>query len=189
MFSGKHSRTLGQDSISRPNECPDESANHYATKRQVFTFEEEHAPADYILKCSKMFHGLSVKQTRKLAWEYAKPNLKTYPNTWDVNREAGQEWFYGLMKRDPGLSLRMPETTSIARATGFNRQSVQLFFGQYCDIASRPAFKLEPHCIRNLDETGVKTVADMTRVVSQKGLKQVRQISSAERSGDHVLLY
>ena len=75
----------------------------------------------------------------------------------------------------------MPEATSLARATGFNCQSVKLFFDQYADIACRPSFKLKPHRIWNLDETGVKTVADTTKVISQKGLKQVGQISSAER--------
>ncbi|XP_064606151.1 uncharacterized protein LOC135471033 [Liolophura sinensis] len=148
---------------------------------KVFTLEQERALADYIIKCSKMFHGLSVKQTRKLAWQYAKANLNTYPAQWDTNQEAGQDWFYGLIKRNPELSLRTPEATSIARATAFNRQNVNVFFEQYQDILSRPNFKLEPHRLWNLDETGVKTVADTTKVISQKCLKQVGQISSAER--------
>ena len=98
---------------------------------QVFSLEEERALADYVIKCSKMFHGLSIKSTRKLAWEYAKQNLKDYPDVWDKNREAGMDWYYGLMKRNSNLSLRMPEATSIARATAFNRYNVDMFFNHY----------------------------------------------------------
>lgn len=129
---------------------------------QVFSLQEETALADYIIKCSKMFHGLSIKAIRKLAWEYACQNLKTHPDSWDNNSEAGVNWFYGLMKREQILSLRMPEATSLARATAFKRQNVNLFFDKYESIITRPNFKLEPHQIWNLDETGIKTVQKTT---------------------------
>ena len=148
---------------------------------QVFSLEEERALAEYVIKCSKMFHGLSIKATRKLAWEYARQNLKNYPDAWDKNGEAGVDWFYGLMKRNPNLSIRMPEATSIARATAFNRYNVDMFFEQYERILTRPNFKLEPHRVWNLDETGVKTVQGTSKILSEKGLKQVGQITSAER--------
>ena len=98
---------------------------------QGFSLEEERALAEYVIKCSKMFHGLSIRSTRKLAWEYASQNLKDYPDAWDQNSEAGVDWFYGLMKRNPSLSIRMPEATSIARATAFNRYNVDMFFNKY----------------------------------------------------------
>ena len=148
---------------------------------QVFSLEEERALADYVIKCSKMFHGLSIKSTRKLAWEYAKQNLKDYPDVWDKNREAGMDWYYGLMKRNSNLSLRMPEATSIARATAFNRYNVDMFFNHYNSIINRPNFQLEPRLIWNLDETGVNTVQGTSKILSEKGLKQVGQITSAER--------
>ena len=131
--------------------------------------------------CSKMFHGLSIKSTRKLAWEYAKQNHKDYPETWDKNCEAGMESFYGLMKRNLNLSIRMPEATSIARATAFNRYNVNMFFDNYESILTRPNVMLEPHWIWNLDETGVKTVQGTSKVLSEKGIKQVGQLTSAER--------
>ena len=111
---------------------------------QGFSLEEERALAEYVIKCSKMFHGLSIRSTRKLAWEYASQNLKDYPDAWDQNSEAGVDWFYGLMKRNPSLSIRMPEATSIARATAFNRYNVDMFFNKYESIITRPNFKFEP---------------------------------------------
>ena len=148
---------------------------------QVFTLDEERDLAEYVITCSKMFHGHSIKSTRKLAWEYAKQNHKDYPETWDKNCEAGVEWFYGLMKRNLNLSIRMPEATSIARATAFNRYNVNMFFDNYESILTRPNVMLEPHRIWNLDETGVKTVQGTSKVLSEKGIKQVGQLTSAER--------
>ena len=148
---------------------------------QVFSLEEERPLADYVIKCFKMFHGLSIKSTRKLAWEYAKQNLKDYPDVWDKNREAGMEWYYELMKRNSNLSLRMPEATSIARATAFNRYNMDMFFNHYNSIINRPNFQLEPRLIWNLDETGVNTVQGTSKILSEKGIKQVGQITSAER--------
>ena len=128
-----------------------------------------------------MFHGLSTIQTRKLAWQYAKATSKAYPGAWNMKEEAGVDWLYGFMQRNPRLSLRTPEATSIARAAGFNRKSVEAFFENYSDIIARPNFRFEAHRIWNLDETGIKTVAGTTKILAQKGSKQVGLISSAER--------
>ena len=43
------------------------------------------------------------------------------------------------------LSLRMPDTRSIARGSAFNEFNVNLFFDNYGSILGRPNFKLEPH--------------------------------------------
>ena len=74
---------------------------------------------------------MDFQSASKLASEYARQNLKDYPDAWDKNSEAGVDWFYGLMKSNPNLSIRMPEATSIARATAFNRYNVDMFFDQY----------------------------------------------------------
>ena len=77
----------------------------------------------------------------------------------------------------------MPEGTSIPRATAFNRYNVDMFFDQYEGIITRPNFKLEPHRIWNLDETGVKTVQGTSKILSEKGQNQVEEMTSAERGG------
>ena len=75
----------------------------------------------------------------------------------------------------------MPEATSIARATAFNRYNVNMFFDNYESILTRPNVMLEHRRIWNLDETGVKTVQGTSKVLSEKGIKQAGQLTSVER--------
>ena len=96
--------------------------------RQVFSTEEETMLKEYLLKASKIHHGLSSKQVRKLAFEFAVRNGKEYPDSWKVNQYAGEDWFASFMKRCPELSLRRPEATSLSRATSFNKTNVDTFF-------------------------------------------------------------
>ena len=55
----------------------------------VFSVEEERFLADYLKKISKMFHGLTAQQTRRLAFEVATANSLNMPSTWIENEQAG----------------------------------------------------------------------------------------------------
>ena len=147
--------------------------------RQAISDAMEKSLAEYLLKCSNMFYGLTPKMTRKLAYQYAKQNAIRVPPTWDAREEAGEDWFSVFMKRQPSLSLRLPEATSLARMTAFNRHTVGVFFDKLEEVMKRHSFR--PHQIFNLDETGVTTVPQTEKVIGQKGRKQVGQVTSRER--------
>jgi len=150
----------------------------YDSKR-VFSVEEENELAQYLLTASKHHHGLSTTATRTLAHEYAKRNQKTYPGSWDTNGRAGEEWLQGFLKRNPELSIRAPEATSLGRATSFNKTNVTNFFSQLEDVLKRHEFTAMS--IYNVDETALTTVHKPPKVIVKKGEKQVGQITSAER--------
>jgi len=48
----------------------------------VFTREQELSLCQYLIKCSKMFHGLTASQTRELAYEMAVRNNQDIPSSW-----------------------------------------------------------------------------------------------------------
>lgn len=56
---------------------------------QVFSPDQEIELVSYILKCSKLHFGLTLKQVRSLAFEYAKKLGLKYPKTWETNQQAG----------------------------------------------------------------------------------------------------
>lgn len=101
------------------------------------------------------------------------------PKQWYETKRASEKWFVGFMARNPELSLRQPEATSIARASAFTRQNVNDFFAQLEHIYSK--IKISGGRIYNLDESGFTTVQGMQKVISPKGQKQVGQSTSRER--------
>lgn len=147
--------------------------------RRIFTLEEEKHLCDYLITASKMCYGLSTTQTRELAYQYGKLLNKSIPDTWEKNKCAGVDWIRGFMGRNPALSLRRPEATSLSRATSFNEHNVKMFFENLKTVLSDNCFS--PHEIFNCDETGLMTVTKPPKVIAPTGVKQVGQVTSGER--------
>lgn len=87
----------------------------------------ETALAKYVLKCSQMFYGLTPMKTRQLAYQFAEKNGLKIPDSWKKNQMAGDDWFSAFLNRNPELSIRKPEATSLARMTAFNGTVVGVF--------------------------------------------------------------
>ncbi|GLD75025.1 uncharacterized protein AKAME5_002635800 [Lates japonicus] len=149
-----------------------------AEANRIFPLELEKELADHIKKLSEQFHGLTQKKCRELASELAERNNIPTPSNWTEKGLAGKDWFKSFMSRHH-LSIRMPEATSLGRATAFNRTTVGEFFDNLANVMDR--HKFPPNMIYNVDETGVTTVQSPKQVVAEKGKKQVGAITSAER--------
>lgn len=71
----------------------DEAAPKYSSKytvKQVFTSDQEVELSDYIKKSSNLHYGLSYRQVRTVAYEFAKsiPDCNM-PENWETNKIAG----------------------------------------------------------------------------------------------------
>ncbi|XP_029347179.1 uncharacterized protein LOC115034416 [Acyrthosiphon pisum] len=125
-----------------------------------------------------MYFGLSPIAIRKLAFDFSqKLNLKV-PKTLTDKNQAGIDWFSAFLKRNPTLSIRQPEATSISRAMNFNRANVKLFMDKYESVMLK--YKFEAQHIYNLDGTGITTVQNTEKVVALQGKKQIGAITSGE---------
>lgn len=147
--------------------------------KRVFTTDQESSLADYLKTSAKMCHGLTTKQVRELAFQYAVRLELSTPSSWNENNMASLDWLKGFLKRNDSLSVRKPENTSLARTTSFNRYNVQNFF---CNLEKcYLKYEFPANMIWNLDETGCTTVTNTPKIVAQAGTKRVGQISSTER--------
>jgi hypothetical protein len=140
---------------------------------------------EHLLALDNCFWGLSAKEVRSLAGNFAQRNGFLNPF---VNEKAGKDWFLSFKKRHPELCLRTPESTSINRVKSFNKDTVSQFFNLLKDTLSR--WKFLPHRIFNVDETGVQTVPQkLPKVLAKKGQRQVSKIVSAERGESVTVVY
>jgi hypothetical protein len=151
----------------------------YKRNRQVFSDAQEAKLVDYLDRASAIYFGLVPVSVRKLAYECALKFSISMPTTWRAKQMAGADWFSGFIKRNPSIAVRTPESTSIARATSFNRHNVEAFFTKLGEVMGR--YHFQGNDIWNMDETGVTTVQKPSKVVARKGVKQVGAVTSAER--------
>ncbi|KAJ8943344.1 hypothetical protein NQ318_000559 [Aromia moschata] len=67
-------------------------------RNTIFTAQQEKELADYIIKMSKLFFGLSRLHVRRIAFEYAEKN--EIPNDFNKQKRlCGKDWYYGFLKR------------------------------------------------------------------------------------------
>ena len=148
--------------------------------RRVFTIEQELQLEEYILQAARMHYGLSKKRAREPVWLMAKRNGLAYPSSWDTEKSAGKDGLYGFLRKQPSISLRRPEPTSIQRNLGFNRVAVDTFYRNLGELYSK--YKFPASRIFNLDETGLTNVqTKCQRVLSPKGVKQLGATTSQKR--------
>lgn len=155
--------------------CPNYTIN------KIFPKVVEDSLQNYIVTCSKMFYGLTLIDCRRLAYEVAIRNNLKISDKWHIEKMATVDWIKGFRKRYPNLSLRTPEGCSLARASGFNKHNVNLFFEKLETVMRRHPSFADGSRLYNLDETGTTTVPAHYKVLAQKGTKQVSKVTSAER--------
>ncbi|XP_072392501.1 uncharacterized protein [Diabrotica undecimpunctata] len=123
--------------------------------------------------------SLTVVKLRKLTYSYAATNRISYSPAWDKTKQAGRDWYRGFLDRNPTLSLKTPEATSLARSSAFNCHIVGTFFNQLTNVCTR--YQFPPERIWSIDETGLTTVHKPAKIIAVKGSKRVGKITSAER--------
>ena len=176
-------RSTLRDYIKR---CKDgNESSGYSKPHLVFNAQQEHEFVQYLQHASSIYFGLTPIECRRLAYNCAEKNGISYPNSWKISKLAGRDWFTAFMKRNPELSIRTPESTSIARASAFNEINVNNFFTKLGTVYDRVG--IVPARIYNIDETGITTVTKPPKVIAKTGIKQIGSLVSAER-GELVTL-
>ena len=99
----------------------------------------------YVTEIDKRFFGLTSNKCRHLAFEFAEKNNIPHPFKRET-KVAGYDWLQSFLS-ECKISLRTPEATSIARAMGFNKVQVGLFFQNLKQVRAEnnfPPFRQKP---------------------------------------------
>lgn len=144
----------------------------------TFSSDQEKELCEHIIKMDRIFHGLNIRSLRKLAYDFAELNNISHRFSQD-KKLAGKDWVDGFFHRNPQLSLRKPEATSLNRVLGFNKLKVDEFYSNLQSLLDK--YKFKSSNIYNMDESGITNVHVPERVISEKGKKQVGRLTSAER--------
>jgi hypothetical protein len=145
----------------------------------IFMPEMEQELAIKIQQMEKALFGLTTVDVRRLAFELAE-RLQLAHNFSKHTRMAGLEWMRGFLRRNPQLSIRTPQGTSISRAVGFNRPKVEQFYKVYKECLNTST-KYTANNIWNVDESGITSVQKPGKIFATKGARQVSKMTSAER--------
>ena len=98
-------------------------------RQQSLLLHVEEELVSHLLAMEKMFFGVTRKELMKIVYEVAEKN--GIPDGFNrVSKTAGKTWRQKLMLRYPAKSIRQPEATFVARASGFNNEAV----GRYFDL-------------------------------------------------------
>jgi len=116
---------------------------------------------------------------RRLAFEFAIAN-KIPSNFNPHSKMTGKDWLYRFMKRNPEISLRQPQGTSLNRISSFNETEVKLFFSNLQTAMDKISFP--PHRVFNVNETGISVVPKKSgKILASKDVRNVGVATSAER--------
>lgn len=168
-------RSTLQDRLKRGNDASGPSMGRHS----VFTKQDEKVFTDQVIMLSKLYYGISATEIKRCAFAYAKEN-NIQPNPFSENNQsAGKAWLRGFLKRNPSITLRKPEATSINRVSAFNSDEVSRFYKNIATVMDK--YQFPPTKIFNADETGITTVQKPVKIYAEKGQKRVGFITSTER--------
>ena len=149
---------------------------------RILTTDDENELVSVIIDMERRLFGLTKMDIRRLAYRYCEVNDIQH-NFNPKTKCAGEDWMAGFMKAHPELSLRKPEQTSMARASGFNKEKVNRFFDALESIiyGQNGAVAIPPSRIYNADESGFSVCHTPGRIVAPKGKRSVGAITSLEK--------
>jgi len=156
------------------------SGSKKVTGRQpVFPEAIEKQLVAYIKEFANNLFGLTATDIRKFAYQVAEKN-KIRNNFDKDTMMAGKKWFTFFMRRNPDLSILVPEKLSYARIVGFTLELANSFYSVLDSVCT--ANGINAATIFNMDESGFGTVVNKApKVVAQRGMRHLSTVASGER--------
>ena len=149
--------------------------------KPYLTDAEEKELYEFLVNCSKMGYGKTRAEVLKIVEATMKKKGKK------LEGPISQGWWCRFRERWPNLSLRKGDGFGVAREKMTTREVFKSYFDLLEKTLDEHGLKDKPAQIYNCDESGMPLEHKLPRVVSAKGTKKVRQISSGNKAQITVL--
>lgn len=198
VLSGKMTLRMAADRYQVPRSTLNDRVCHIKQNKEIcfkpmmgrfertFSPEQEKILVEHVKDLANRLMPLNKTEFLNLVFKLAESfNI---PHQFNKEKQsAGKYFYYDFMKRHSDLSLRIPESTSLMRAIGFNKAQVDRFFDCLHNLFEK--FNFTSYRIWNCDETGVSIVHKHAKVLAPKNQKQVGKLTSAERGKNVTVLF
>ena len=149
---------------------------------RILSEEQENELVNVIVTMENRLFGLTMMDVRRLTYRYCEINK--IPHCFNNTAKcAGEDWMAGFMRRHPEITLRKPEPTSFARASGFNKAKVNRFFDVYESLLYNDSGSpgIPASCIFNADESGFSVCHTPGKILAKRGKRSVGALTSLEK--------
>lgn len=169
-----HDKVHGKTPMSRPS-------------KTVLTTAEEQKLVDWVLHMARIGYG----RTRQEVLDTVKRiiDADNRPNPFTDNR-PGKDWWYGLIKRHPEMTERLPQSLGKERAI-ITQAKVQRWFEEFEHYVRNevkdPTILQDPSRLYNADESGFSLCPKSGKVIARKGSSTVYHFTSSDKTQITVL--
>ncbi len=150
--------------------------------KSYLTREEEKELVDFLVNCSKMGYGKTRAEVLRIVEAVMKKKGRLLGD-----HHISQGWWCRFRERWPEISLRRGDSFSMAREKMTSREVFENYFDLLQETLDKYNLKDKPSQIYNCDESGLPLEHKPPRIVSAKGTRKVRQISSGNKTQITVL--
>ncbi|XP_018961906.2 uncharacterized protein si:rp71-1d10.8 [Cyprinus carpio] len=159
-----------------------EGSEHASGRKPFIPVESERELARLLTLLSERGFSLRKTDVQSLAFEFAKINgIRGFS---EEKQKAGYYWFEGFMKRNPGLKIKKPETTS--PATRLNEEELGKWFTTYKITLDALGIKDTPSHIWKCDVSAIQDKFSSQQYVGE-GEDPCIQITSEEETALTIL--
>lgn len=88
----------------------------------MITAEQELQLVKYCESTVNLYVELTTKDCHRF-FQLAYANKLTYPHKWNKTEVATEDWLVAFLGRNPHLTLRTPQATSLSHAINFNNEN------------------------------------------------------------------
>lgn len=143
----------------------------------LFAEEEEKQLVEHVKYMSSIGYGYTKLNVQYLAADFAVSCDKKCSS----DRPLSDNWFYGFLKRWPGLKVAKPQKLSLLRAQYASREVIDAYFKELSTIMTVNNLKDKPERLYNMDETGINTEHAPPKIVCD-ALCQPQAVTSPRSS-------